>query len=350
MMKKITTKLMVAVAILFFGFNQVKAQDDLDKLLEAGLSDANLLIEGYVEPFMKGFGTSLGSGWYNTAKAHKSGGFDLTVTVNAAYVPDKDLLYDLNALNLSSNFSYDKDQAPTIFGTNDAQQLPTYTVTDPNTNESVSFDAPEGLNLKDEIGMQAVPVPMAQLGIGIIKNTDIKIRWTPEIEIDDNGTFKLIGFGIMHDVKQHIPGIKNLPFDLSAFVGYTSVSTDVAFDEEVNAGSGGVSTTNGLGVFDVNTLTVQGIISKKFSVLTLYGGLGFNRVRSELKLKGDYVVTDDFGVVDEVYTDPIDLSFKTGGPRLTAGMRLKLAIFTLHADYTVQKYDVLTVGFGFSVR
>ena len=35
---------------------------------------------------------------------------------------------------------------------------------------------------------------------------------------------------------------------------------------------------------------------------------------------------------------------------MTAGMRLKLAIFTLHADYTVQKYDVLTVGFGFSVR
>ncbi|UII29316.1 hypothetical protein LVD15_13065 [Fulvivirga maritima] len=196
--------------------------------------------------------------------------------------------------------------------------------------------------------MQVVPVPMAQLGIGIIKNTDIKIRWTPEIDVED-GSFKLIGFGVMHDIKQHIPGIKHLPFDLSAFVGYTSVSFDFPFDEELSTTGGGVYTTNGLGQLDVNTLTGQAIISKKISVLTVYGGVGFNRVRSEIKLKGDYVVRDDFGNSESV-SDPVDLSFKEGGVKLNAGFRLKLAIVTLHADYTVQEYDVLSVGFGFAVR
>jgi hypothetical protein len=35
---------------------------------------------------------------------------------------------------------------------------------------------------------------------------------------------------------------------------------------------------------------------------------------------------------------------------MTAGFRLKLAILTLHTDYTLQKYSCLTVGLGFAVR
>lgn len=321
-----------------------KAQDDFDRFLEAGLVDANILIEGYVSPALKGFGTGLGNGWYNTAATHKTGGIDLTVTVNAAYVPDDDLFY---SPALTNGRIVGGNQAPTIFGP--ADNLPSYEYTYEENGETFTgtFDAPEGLDLEDEIGSNLVPVPMAQLGIGIIKNTDIKIRWTPEIEIDDDATFKLIGFGITHDIKQHIPGIKLLPFDLALFAGYTSISTDVTF--ETGTGGSGVNTTNGLGIFDVNTLTVQALISKKFSVITFYGGLGFNSVSSKLALEGDYVVSDDSGESIN-YSDPVNIEVSAGGPRITAGMRLKLAIFTLHADYTLQEYNTLSVGFGFNFR
>lgn len=348
---KITSK-RIFLSLLFLTLvvgHTVHAQDDFDRLLEAGVEDANTLLDGYVSPALKGFGTGLGNGWYNTAATHKSGGFDLTVTVNAAFVPDDDLFYSPVLQN--GGLTGGATQAPTIFGPED--NLPDYSYRytqevdgQPQTFEG-TFQAPEGLDLEDQIGSNLVPVPMAQLSVGIIKNTDIKIRWTPEIDLGDDGTFKLIGFGIMHDIKQHIPGIKLLPFDLALFAGYTSVSSEVQF-EAGDSGSG-VSTDNGLGIFDVNTLTIQALISKKFSVLTLYGGLGFNSVNSEIALEGDYVVLDDNNN-RATYSDPISVDVSAGGPRITAGFRLKLAIFTLHADYTIQEYNTLTAGFGFSFR
>ncbi|MFZ6000938.1 MAG: DUF6588 family protein [Bacteroidota bacterium] len=36
--------------------------------------------------------------------------------------------------------------------------------------------------------------------------------------------------------------------------------------------------------------------------------------------------------------------------RASAGLRLKLAVFTFHGDYTLQKYSTITAGFGISVR
>lgn len=323
-----------------------QAQDDFDRLLEAGVENANILLEGYVGPALEGFGTGLGNGWYNTAATHRPAGFDLTVTVNAAYVPDRDLFYSPNfASGLS--FVAPADRAPTIFGPKEDLPVYQYDYEFEGRQFTGTFEAPEGLDLEEEVGFTAVPVPMAQLGIGIIKNTDIKIRWTPEIDLGDDGTFKLIGFGIQHDIKQYIPGIKLLPFDLALFAGYTSISSEVTF--ETDGTGSGVNTTNGMGIFDVNTLTVQALISKKFSVITFYGGLGFNSVRSELALEGDYEVTDDNGNVAN-YSDPISLKVNAGGPRLTAGMRLKLAILTLHADYTLQEFNTLTVGVGFTFR
>lgn len=341
MMKKFTVTLMATSAILFFGLPRAHAQDDIDQLLEAGIEDATVLVQGYVDPFMKGFGTGLSNGWYNTAKAHNSLGFDLTVTANLAYVPDGDTFFNVNDLNLQTveldDPAFADGNIPTMFGPDG--ETPTFR----EINTGTTFEGPTGIGLKDDVGFNAVPVPMAQLGIGIVKSTDLKIRWTPEIDLGDGGKLKLIGFGVMHDVKQHIPGMKNLPFDLSAFVGWTKMTTTVDF-------TNGDPTLDQTGNFEVRTLTIQGLISKKFSVLTLYGGLGFNRVRSDLDLKGQYDINDDGDYNDPNEVNPLALDFKAGGPRLTAGMRLKLAILTLHADYTLQEYKTLTVGVGFSVR
>lgn len=340
-MNKLTLKLLALSALLFANVNFSQAQDDIDQLLDAGVGDATKLIEGYVSPFMIGFGTGLSNGWYNTAKAHKTAGFDLTVTVNAAYIPDKDLFYNVNKLNLQTveldDAAYPDGNIPTLFGPD--SETPTFR--EISTGET--FEGPTGLGIESEYNVNAVPVPMAQLGIGIVKNTDIKIRWTPEIDIDNQGKVKLLGFGVMHDVKQYIPGLKERKFDLSAFVGYTNLRAEIDFTDND-------PTQNQYGEFEVSTLTVQGLISKKLSVLTVYGGLGFNRVRSDFNLKGEYDLNDDGDFEDRYEVDPISMKFKSGGPRITAGMRLKLAILTLHADYTIQKYKTLTLGVGLSIR
>jgi hypothetical protein len=167
------------------------------------------------------------------------------------------------------------------------------------------------------------------------------LRFTPTIGVGDDASLKIFGIGIMHDVKQWIPGIKLLPFDLSGFVGYTRFKLENYFDREGNPDQ--------RGLFEMNATTLQGVISKTFSVLTLYGGMGYNIANSNLAMKGSYDINDD-GEIGPNESDPLDLKFSASGFRTTAGFRLKLAVLTLHADYTLQKYKCLTVGLGISVR
>ena len=71
-------------------------------------------------------------------------------------------------------------------------------------------------------------------------------------------------------------------------------------------------------------------------------------VKSDVLMEGTYVLDPTDPSLTLV--DPINLDIDDNGLRFTAGLRLKLAIVTLHADYTFQKYNLLSVGFGFSVR
>ncbi|QSE97682.1 DUF6588 family protein [Fulvivirga lutea] len=330
-----------------------KSQDDIEGLLLAGVEDANTLAEGYIEPFMNSFSTGLTGGWYSSGKTHKPLGMELLITANSVFIPSDDFFYSPNFIN-ADYADPDVTRSPTVFGPENGEPQYRYDVDVNGQNFSGTFDAPPGIGLKENFPMEAIPVPMAQLGIGIYKNTDLKIRWTPKIDIGDDGEFKLLGFGIMHDVKQHIPGLKNIPFDLSALIGFTDMSLeyDLASATANNSPDASISTTNGKSTFDVNAWTIQGIISKKFSVISFYGGLGYNIVNSSLKLSGDYDITYDDGVNQEIETivNPVNLEFSQSGPRLTAGFRLKLAIVTINADYTLQKNSMLTVGFGFSFR
>lgn len=318
------------------------AQGDIDRYLEAGTEDASKLLKEYLTPALNGFGYGINNGWYNTAKAHKTLGFDLTVTVSAVTVPSSKEFFtfrnsDYKNIRLASG---ETAQLPSVMGPN--VEGPELEILEdgegPNRQVLASFRSIQGLGLKDEIGINAVPAPMAQLGIGIAKNTDLKLRYIPRIDLGGDGDIGLFGIGVMHDVKQWIPGIKLLPFDLSALVGYTKLTAN--YDLE-----GNIAGENQKGEFSATGVTFQGIISKQFSVLTLYGALGYNSTNTNAKIKGTYKL-EDYSTLE----DPVDLSFGEGSMMLTAGFRLKLAILTLHADYTLNKYPVITAGIGFSVR
>lgn len=332
----------VVLLSFFFAGTSAFAQDDLDKLLRESVEDGGKLIQGYLNPFMKSVSLGLNQGWYNTAATHKVAGVDLTLTVNAMTIPKSDLFFDVTKLGMEvldlDASSPDYPLAPTLFG---PDRSPVFSYTDDETGLTETFPGIGGVDLEGEIGMSVVPLPMANLGIGLPKGTDLKLRFTPTIDLGDDSSLKIFGIGVMHNVKQWIPGIKMLPFDLSGFVGYTKFKMEAYFDKDANPDQ--------MGLFEMNATTVQGLISKKFSVLTLYGGLGYNIAKSNLAMKGSYDVNDD-GQVSQAEKDPLDLKFAASGFRTTAGFRLKLAVLTIHADYTLQKYKCLTVGLGISVR
>jgi hypothetical protein len=318
------------------------AQDDIDELLRESVDDGRKLIGAYVSPIMKSVSLGLNQGWYNTAKAHKIAGVDLTITVNAMAIPNSDNFFDPSKLNLTqlelSPSSPDYPRVPTMVG---PEREPVFRL---RSNPSVTFNGPPGLDLKKNIKSNKIPVPMAHLGFGLPKGTDLKLRFVPTLKLGDNSSLKLFGIGIMHDIKQWIPGIKLLPFDLSGFVGYTK------FEVESRLDPNDPQNADQKGVFSINATTIQGLISKKFSVATVYAGLGYNIAKSNLALKGKYDINEDGDENDQYETNPVDLNFAASGVRATVGARLKLAVLTFHADYTLQKYNCLTVGFGIAVR
>lgn len=362
-MNKSIARITACIFSIFILSKSASSQDlDFGTIFNGGIDDAATYLEKYSNPIMQSFNNGLGSGWYNTAKPHKIAGFDLTATVNVANIPSGEKTFEFNATDFENLTLVDGSSTlPTAVGGASDSQLSISGSTEITgsvngieetivfeTNEQ--FDAPGGFDTED-FAFVGVPVPAIQLGIGLPKNTDLKIRYASDFgALEDDGSLTLLGFGVLHDVKQWIPGIKQLPLDIAGFVGYTSLNAKINIEESETDFS-----ADGQAVLRASSFTLQAVASKKLAILTPYIGIGYNVAGSSIDVEGDFVYTGISTATgtstDVTVTDPISLDFDGGSSaRLNAGMRLKLAVLTFHAEYAVQKYNTLTFGVGLSIR
>ncbi len=100
-MRKLKLLLLLPMMLMaIFSFRNTTAQvKDLGNFLATGAEDAQKLFEPYLAPYINGFGASMTGGWYNTAKVHKLGGFDLTVSFNVGIVPKDKQSFDLSKVD-----------------------------------------------------------------------------------------------------------------------------------------------------------------------------------------------------------------------------------------------------------
>ena len=367
--------ILVALSLCLLGFDLRAQITSFGKMLTGGIDDAGKLFEGYFTPAVNAFGANLNGGWYNTAKPHKLGGFDLTLTINTAFIPDVDQTFDLNDYNLYGQYNATESLVPTVAGeTEDGTEI-TYNQTVGATEYPVaSFNSPQGA------GLRFLPAPMIQVGIGLIKETEIIGRFLPTINFK-HGDYNvgLWGVGLKHSLKQWIPAINKIPFfNLSVQGGYTKFKSNAAIQllpGDLTFGSTTVyDMTNGAYSWDDQNLslvskafTANIIVSADLPIVTFYGGLGFATTKTNLAVTGYYplpTIQDNPAeqhflepVVNasSVVQDPLDLEIKNsdGGttkPRYNIGVRLKLAVITIHVDYIYSKYSVVTGGLGISFR
>ncbi len=349
--------LLSIVLMTYVNFTSVRAQEGLGDIFYAGTADATTYLDNYLEPMFKSFSYGMNSGWYNTAKPHKSLGFDLTVTMNFATVPSGEDLFlfqnsDYNYMRLQNGT---QDEVPTLFGPDEfGSSIEVYDNVNvlgvDTTIVLTTFDAPQGLGISQYTGgFTAMPAPTLNFGIGIIKGTELKIRFIPDVSKDVDYT--LWGIGVLHDWGQWIPGLNKLPIDLSVFAGYTKLSFTRMFED-----SGFDGENQGI-QYDQTGWTLEALVSKKISVLTIYGGLGYNSAKTETNILGTYQVDlPDPGVPG--YTPPSftiedgDVKLDTSGSsvRATIGLRLKLSVFTIHGQYAYNGYNTFSTGLGLSFR
>ena len=340
-------QLLLSVLIFVGGTSYAQNGENLfEEFLYSGPDDAEILLGHYMAPGMKALGYGVNSGWYNTAKPHEKFGFDITFSYVNAIAPEEDKTFEFDPSEyLNTTLGSGTSTLPTIMGVISTSNLD-YSVPAGQPVYSGTYTSPDGvagdLESLTITSNTALPVPIVQVGVGLFKGTEIKVRWLPVISRDGFG-FKYFGIGGLHSISQWIPVFKDMPVDISAFLGWTTISADYIIpDNSPIVGPG----DNARATADVSTFTYQLIASAHVSVITGYIGLGMDNFKTNFKMLGDYHV--DPAVT---YTDPIDITVSgSGGFRTSFGARLKLSIVTLSADYTLREYDTLTLSLGFSVR
>jgi hypothetical protein len=327
------------------------------EFLKGGVSDGMKLIEAYISPFAKAFGAGFNSAWYNSAKTHQLGGFDITFSVSAGIVPDADKQYDLASLGFERLQLADPafSIAPTIAGQKESGpglQLVEQGIT------VADFNAPEGT------GFGMVPAPMLQAGIGMPLGSEIKLRYIPNTPVAE-GNVSLIGGGLMHSVSQYIKPLAVTPFNISIFGGYSKLSADLPVDLQPENYDNMTEYTpsdfaDQFVSLDVTSWNISLIGSVDIPLLTGFVGVGYGNAVTILDLKGNFPVPHadpSVSLTSPVYDDEhVVTGFDElriedfSGLRVNVGGRLKLGVFTIQAAYTRALYSVISAGIGVSFR
>lgn len=303
-----------------------------------GEENLHKLLKGYLTPIGEDFGSLSNNGWYTTAATHSRWGFDLSVSVNNITTNSASKTFAPVTLT-GVEYLGGNEPLQTVYGKEGVHPLFQYT----EGNNNGTFQGADGSDPGKALPIGSFAIPTLQLGVGVLKGTDVYIRYTPTIKVQDTELGNW-GIGVKHDIKQHFAAIAELPFSLSVFAGYTSLkaTTDL---------SGYYTGDNQEGVAQTNSYTIQVLVGKQIKVLSLYAGIGYNSSRTNFDINGSYFVdrTDDGSMLNAPVTldDPYSDSFSKSSIRATAGLRLKFGPVILNGDYTMlSKQSILSVGFG----
>jgi hypothetical protein len=349
---KRTVTLMGALFILAtVSYSQV---DNVD-FLKAGVDDGSAIAKAYITPWANAFGAGVNGNWYNTAKPHKFGGFDITFGASVGYVPESDNTFDVSKIGLKTFTG--TGMAPTISGPDNSG--PTLTGPTVSGIPPVTFKTPPGTNWR------YMPVPSLQVGIGLPLGSEIKIRYIPKVPIG-NGDISSWGVGLLHSLMQYLPGDKLLPFDVSVFGGYTKLTGNAGIDLQpgtpqfYSSKYPPTSWDNQNVNIVVDAWNASLIGSVNLPVISFYGGLGYTKTSTVINMTGNFplpTANPSLSLTSQVYEDAgvikdfPEIAIKNfSGMRANVGFRLKFAVVTVHFDYTRAQYNVYSTGLGISFR
>ncbi len=326
-------KLIFAIVISLFsmnGFSQINIGD----ILQAGVDDANVLAKPYLNPWGQMLGRSLNAGWYNSAKVHKLLGFDITFTGAYTTSPSSDATFDIAKYE-------DKLQTYHVQSTNTIAPTVAGEMAEADRPVLRANGDPFGLTdftMPNGSGLDYLLTPMVTVGVGLPKGIEVKGRFAPKLEIGDAGKFSLWGLGVQKDIKDYIPGLKHVPVvNLSVLAAYTDLSSTVSVATEMADNS-----TMSVGA---SAFTTRLLVGANLPLVAFYSGVGLNKSTSDFNVQGDYTL-----IGGESIKDPIKVSYSNSSVDFNVGMRLRLGVIGIHADYTVGDYSSITAGLGINFR
>jgi hypothetical protein len=266
--------------------------------------------KGYIQPVADLYGANMNAGWWHDASISPRLGFHLEFDLVAmgGLVGD-----DQKSYTASSPFGFTPQTftTATIFGTKGSTVQSTLA-------PGISYRSPDGV-----FKTSFFPLFAPQLTIGNVFGTQLAVRFLtlPKIGGGEVPKVTLWGLGVKHSVSQWFPVI---PFDVAVFFTYGVTTVDM--------------TEGGGRLFDYSGYSFGALASKRFSILTIYGGL--TGESSSMTVKYESTVPEAPGTI----------SFDLEGAntfRATAGLSLNLWVIRLFADANFGKVTHFSAGLGF---
>ena len=317
-------------------FSSAQLFDDLDAILAATNNDAQTLSQAFIAPLGQSLTYSLNSGWANSAKTHKKFGFDITVGVVSPSVSDEAKSFNINALNLQELES-DFTTASTVFGA-DSNTTFYYELQLPdNSTIRQNVELPGGLG--DDLIMNSLPTPYLQVGLGLLFDTDIIVRYIPNVE-NEGAEFGLFGIGLKHSLTQYLGLVDKLPLNISALAAFSKMNVEYELSS---------ANPDQMVAYDISTFTLQALASLDFPIISLVGGFGYGKGDVNFDMLGDYTISLADGTSKSL-NNPISFENSYTGANAMIGVRANLAFIKLFANYTLQEFNTLNAGVSFSFR
>lgn len=285
--------------LLALGFLRTSAWSE-ETSLEKALKSFNAAdVQGYVQPLADIFGANMGAGWYRTAEIPQMGfSFSFDIIAMGSVIGAEQETYTANS---PPGYSQPTFQTATVFGKKGG------TVTDPS---GLSYKGSDG-----SVSASLFPLAALQVNIGTLYGTQLMIRGLPIPAISGAPSISYWGGGVRHSISQYFGNEPEVNVALSAY--YSRIS----FGD----------------IISVNNFGVGPQISKKFSIIELYGGIAYEKSSMNIK----FTSTTSGNAVVDITLDGVNKF------RGTLGAVLNLGPVHLHGDANFGSITNFSAGIGF---
>jgi hypothetical protein len=298
-------------------------------------NDLIILTEQYISPAAEASVYQASGGWYSNFTPKKKFEVEVSLQYNLLFIPNKYKTFVVNEANMQNigiQGSATSAEIPTALGGDNIVVLEGQI-----GDETFEFDSPEG------IGQNTVKHGQIQASIGLWKQTNVIVRFSPNININDTD-YSSFGIGVAHHLNQWINPLKESSYHFGLLATYTSYSVEDEFSEADLI----LATINGIKV-DGDSFGFNLVASKSIKQFDFSAALGFTSTKFDYKVTGSNLVDsiDIMGFLNESLgeVDNSDTNFKVD---LNVNYRIK--DFSFNTMLTFGQFANLNMGVNYNIN
>jgi len=268
-------QLLVALCTLM-SFSAFAQLEDVENVL----NDLVFVSQRFVSPAADASVYQSTASWYSTAKGLDLFEIDASIHFNVLPIGGKQKTYDVSNSDFSNLVIRGANSAevPTALG-DDTEVFYDFTI-DGETFEMQAFEG-----VKENIIIH----PFLQASVGLWKETDLTVRYSPKIKFD-RSDYTILGGAIKHNISQYFRTEGKEGIELAVLASYSRFDLNLGFDDfELKSTD---DTTPPLAVFngltiEAQALLVQAIVSRRFEAFEIQGALGYTSSQVDYFIKGE---------------------------------------------------------------